>query len=418
MASNPPSKSRRFRVVLTGLTAEKNKYAVIKTIAAHLNLPFAEAREIVEKTPSEIVSGIPEEAADLLEERLTQAGAIIEVLPDDIEGIHYCEIHPNIQARGTCRVCNRYICGPCILSAGKDRICVDCLLVEQRRRRLRIIRQVTLAFLGLLTLLYAANILFNRVEYLAGKYTLRILIVELVPSWNEAFQDRIAELNAPEGEGSGYALLDIDDWFQQQFVHFNPTRKHFPFLRVELSGPFLVEREPPEISPGAGPISRFFQHRKVARYLEALARTHDLDLDRYDMKIFLHFQDRLTPVRPESVEETSFDNMAIVYYPVHTAAPAHYVMEILQEIGRQLGASRKYTITSGRTSIYPFGYVAPFQKPLYPQSHAELMSGTIPIQRGVETQISTLDQLRIGHATAYEFGWISKADYERYYHLP
>jgi hypothetical protein len=76
---------------------------------------------------------------------------------------------------------------------------------------------------------------------------------------------------------------------------------------------------------------------------------------------------------------------------------------IAHELLHVLGATDKYVFSTGDPE-YPFGYAAPDQRPLFPQTHAEIMGGKIPISAYETVLPDSLEQCRIGHKTAEEIG--------------
>jgi len=80
---------------------------------------------------------------------------------------------------------------------------------------------------------------------------------------------------------------------------------------------------------------------------------------------------------------------------------------IAHELLHVLGATDKYVFATGDPE-YPFGYVAPDQRPLFPQSEAEIMGGRIPLSAFESIMPDSLEQCRIGHKTAEEIGLFEK----------
>ena len=74
------------------------------------------------------------------------------------------------------------------------------------------------------------------------------------------------------------------------------------------------------------------------------------------------------------------------------------------ELLHVLGASDKYALTSG-TPIHPEGYAEPDRSPLFPQTHAEIMAGRIPLDPERAMMPDSLEQCRIGKTTAVEIGF-------------
>jgi len=72
-----------------------------------------------------------------------------------------------------------------------------------------------------------------------------------------------------------------------------------------------------------------------------------------------------------------------------------------------LGASDKYVLSTG-DPIYPHGFADPQQRPLFPQTRAEIMGGAIPLNAVSSTMPESLQQCKIGRLTAEEIGFFAK----------
>ena len=79
-------------------------------------------------------------------------------------------------------------------------------------------------------------------------------------------------------------------------------------------------------------------------------------------------------------------------------------MIVAHELLHTLGATDKYDPAT-TLPLYPIGFAAPDQSPLYPQRHAELMAGRIPINAKTSTVPHSLNDVSIGPLTASEIGW-------------
>ena len=66
-----------FTVVLTGIGDKKIQ--VIKVVRAITSLGLKEAKDLVEKAPTDIKEGLSKEEADQLKEKLEEVGAIIDI---------------------------------------------------------------------------------------------------------------------------------------------------------------------------------------------------------------------------------------------------------------------------------------------------------------------------------------------------
>ena len=77
---------------------------------------------------------------------------------------------------------------------------------------------------------------------------------------------------------------------------------------------------------------------------------------------------------------------------------------IAHELLHTLGATDKYQPATGQPR-HPDGYAEPQREPLHPQAYAELMGGRIPLTPARAEIPESLDQVRVGPATAAEIGW-------------
>lgn len=77
---------------------------------------------------------------------------------------------------------------------------------------------------------------------------------------------------------------------------------------------------------------------------------------------------------------------------------------ITHEILHTLGATDKYDFVT-EMPIYPEGYAAPDQNPLFPQRQGEIMGGYIPLAQNKTEMPASLAETVVGRKTASEIGW-------------
>jgi hypothetical protein len=77
------------------------------------------------------------------------------------------------------------------------------------------------------------------------------------------------------------------------------------------------------------------------------------------------------------------------------------------ELLHVLGATDKYVISTGEP-IFPDGFARPDQRPLFPQTHAEIMGGRTPLNSFTSEMPDSLEQCKIGRATAREIGFYAQ----------
>ena len=78
---------------------------------------------------------------------------------------------------------------------------------------------------------------------------------------------------------------------------------------------------------------------------------------------------------------------------------------IAHELMHTFGATDKYDPASN-LPLFPDGYAAPRAEPLYPQTHAEIMGGRIPLSRSEAEIPRSLEHTLVGAATAREISWL------------
>lgn len=77
---------------------------------------------------------------------------------------------------------------------------------------------------------------------------------------------------------------------------------------------------------------------------------------------------------------------------------------IAHELLHTLGATDKYDLASG-APLHPSGFAEPDRTPLYPQTHAEIMGGRVPLGPGRAEVPASLNLTLVGPKTAQEIRW-------------
>lgn len=78
---------------------------------------------------------------------------------------------------------------------------------------------------------------------------------------------------------------------------------------------------------------------------------------------------------------------------------------IAHELLHLTGATDKYH-PAHELPVYPEGYADPEARPLYPQTQAEIMAGSIPVSATKSEMPGSLDEAVIGPFTAQEINWV------------
>lgn len=68
-----------FNVVLEGLSDDTKKIAVLKVVRAITGLGLKEAKDLVESTPKDVLSGVPKAAAEDAKKQIEEAGGKVVI---------------------------------------------------------------------------------------------------------------------------------------------------------------------------------------------------------------------------------------------------------------------------------------------------------------------------------------------------
>jgi len=160
---------------------------------------------------------------------------------------------------------------------------------------------------------------------------------------------------------------------------------------------------PPEVPINGNPLSIAFWSLKLRWWASRV--TSDFDGPRPDIRMFLmYFDPEQTRVLGHSLGlQKGLIGVVNVFATPSQAQTNNFV--IAHEMLHTLGATDKYT---GPYSlpIYPAGYADPEKRPLYPQTHAEIMGGRIPLSETEAVIPLGLSQASVGAETALEIRWI------------
>ena len=78
-AAEAAEEQTEFSVVLEGLSDDTKKIAVLKVVRAITGLGLKEAKDLVESTPKDVLTGVPQAAADDAKKQLEEAGGKVSL---------------------------------------------------------------------------------------------------------------------------------------------------------------------------------------------------------------------------------------------------------------------------------------------------------------------------------------------------
>lgn len=129
------------------------------------------------------------------------------------------------------------------------------------------------------------------------------------------------------------------------------------------------------------------------------------DLASADVRMFVIYQNRDTSHRLERSVGIKKGSYGLVNAVASRQKNAHNRIVITHELLHIIGASDKYDFYTGQPNATD-GLANPAKSPLYPQSHAEIMSGRIATSATRWRRPATLKSCVIGTTTAAEIGWL------------
>ena len=194
------------------------------------------------------------------------------------------------------------------------------------------------------------------------------------------------------------AFVLIEQFFDEQSDAYD----------LELSRPFhirlateLQQRLPP-VAGNGGFLSSIVFSLRMRWYVARLHWTSDEPTP--DVTLFAVYHDAESEITLD--RSTALRKGMIATANLFGSRQSHGSNQVViaHEILHTLGATDKYDFAT-TLPLYPLGFADPNLKPLYPQSHAELMAGRVPIRSNEATVPRSLRKVVVGQTTAYEIGW-------------
>jgi hypothetical protein len=190
----------------------------------------------------------------------------------------------------------------------------------------------------------------------------------------------------------------IDAFFAREALRYQlPLAEPF---RTRLR-PELRDR-PPQRARDAGMLSTALWSLKL-RYWAWRESGHAGEPE--DIRVFVLYHDpALTPDVPHSLGLTK-GLIGVVYAFAATEMNGGNDVVLAHELLHTLGATDKYDPRTD-APVFPDGYGDPHQVPLFPQATAEIMAGRRIVAANRWEQVSDLEQVVLGNATAAEIRWV------------
>jgi hypothetical protein len=225
-------------------------------------------------------------------------------------------------------------------------------------------------------------------------------------SWKEPLWVGIFPLNADGTDVAQHYLATLrpkDFTGIEEFMAREARRYGVPLdqpVHVELY-PQGVEL-PPTLARNAGPLGTAWWSLKLRWYASREAQVPGRAPPR--VRLFVLFHDPATLDHVPDSHGLQKGLVGVVHVFAQAAMAGSNNIVIAHELMHTLGASDKYDLGSG-APLYPLGFAAPHQQPLYPQAQAEIMAGRRALAPHEFDMPATLGEVIVGPATALEIRW-------------
>lgn len=225
-------------------------------------------------------------------------------------------------------------------------------------------------------------------------------------SWQETLWVGIYPLNA---DGSRTSQSYLESLKREDFAAIESfCAREAHRYGVKLDEPVHVElypqggELPPSLPPGAGPFGIAWWSLKLRWFAAHASRVPGRAPS--TIRLFVLYHDPATLERAPDSHGLQKGLLGVVHAFAAGAMTGSNDIVIAHELLHTLGATDKYALGTGEP-LFPNGYGAPDQQPLYPQAEAEIMA----VRRALSPEESEMPRsLRsevVGPATALEIRW-------------
>ncbi len=404
MADREQEVERRYRVILVDLPAEGPEG--LAEVLPRPRLYSHDELPILVRVTQEL------QAAQMTAERLQQVGAVVVVAEEWGESYPFCLDHPTEIVSEVCQRCGQALCARCLLNADGQALCSQHRHSSEVRRRWVRMRQLLVILIFGVFLTEVIVGLRQDWFAVAPNTTIVVGLFQFAPP-QQLNHPNIRGLNSRSlDDYDGPTLGDLQEWFDGEYYRYTGIQRSY--LALNIQGPFAEEVAPPDLAgPDDGGLSIIFRSLGYVRFWRRLAASRGLELDDYAARIFVVYSGAEGDVAAHS-RGSEKGRLGIAWIDLEEINPAYAVVTLAHELAHTLGATDKYD-EGDFHSVFPEGYIEPFREPLYPQRYSELMAVDIPVGPELEVEPRDLSQVRIGHRTAAELGWISPSEADYFY---
>ena len=226
--------------------------------------------------------------------------------------------------------------------------------------------------------------------------------------WNESLHvmiypingDASQEVSAFMGELDDEAFDAVEAFFKEQAAYYG----------VHLPEPFLfylapeVKSQPPAPPEDHNRLKIIWWSLRL-RYWVFMSDTWEEKWPTPDIRVFAVYHEALDNRVMQDSLGLSKSRTGVVHAFADRKMTAQNKVVIAHEVLHTLGATDKYSMQTLKPD-FPDGFAVPQKKPLYPQTHAEIMGGRVPVSTSRSVMPESLGEVVIGEKTAAEIQWI------------
>jgi len=251
-------------------------------------------------------------------------------------------------------------------------------------------RRLRLLVLSLVLLVVAATAWQDRIRSTRWREPLFVAIYPVAADDSPVTRRYLESLD-------GERFRAIDGFFAREAARYGLGTNEPVRTRLQSE----IHALPPTRSAGAGIPATVLWSLRLRFWAWNISRHAN---EPEDIRIFVLYHDpSLTPTVPHSLGLTK-GLIGVVYAFAAPEMNGANNVVIAHELLHTVGATDKYDLSTD-APLFPDGYGDPLQRPLYPQSTAELMAGRRVLAPDRWQQPSNLDEMVIGNATALEIRW-------------
>lgn len=223
-------------------------------------------------------------------------------------------------------------------------------------------------------------------------------------SWEEPLYVSIYAISGDDSRAADQYIesLKIESFEAiEQFVNREARRNGVAIDAIEVEYRGRLQQGPPQPPLQPSVLSNIWWSLKFRAW--ATYRDWSSDGDQGDIQLFVNYYDIETSQSLHHSVGLRGGLIGIINAFAEKSYRGSNQVVITHELMHTVGASDKYGY--GNLPVYPQGYAAPHNQPLYPQRRAEIMGGRIPLTDTQSRMPQSLAEVVIGIYTAAEINW-------------